>query len=70
MNHSSTPAAERMRQYRRRRRHRARPIKIELDVIEIDALVKRRYLEPTDRDDLTAIGDAASALIWDVLIDT
>jgi hypothetical protein len=62
-----TPA-ERMRSYRQRRRRQWRSIRIELAAAEIDALVKRRYLDPKSRDDLTAIGEAATAFISDALI--
>jgi hypothetical protein len=62
-----TPA-ERMRTYRQRQRRQWRSIRIEIAAAEIDALVKRRYLDPKDRDDLTAIGEAATAFISDALI--
>jgi hypothetical protein len=49
-----------MRSYRQRQR---RPVRIEISAVEIDALVERRYLDPKSRDDLTAIGEAATAFI-------
>jgi hypothetical protein len=61
-------AAERMRSYRQRQRRQWRSVRIEIAAAEIDALVKRRYLEPKSRDDLTAIGEAATAFISDALI--
>jgi hypothetical protein len=61
-----TPA-ERMRCYRQRQRHQWRSVRIELAAVEIDALVKRSYLDPKNRDDLTAIGEAATAFISDAL---
>jgi hypothetical protein len=59
--------AERMRSYRERQRRQWRSIRIEIAAVEIDALVKRRYLDPKSRDDLTAIGEAATAFISDAL---
>ena len=47
MSHSSTPAAERMRQYRRRvgRRSKRLVVRVELEPAEIEVLVKRGYLD-------------------------
>ena len=59
-----TPA-ERMRSYRQRQRRQWRSIRIEISAAEIDALMKRRYLDP--KNDLTAIGEAATAFISDAL---
>jgi hypothetical protein len=61
-----TPA-ERMRSYCKRRRRRWQSVRIEIAAAEIDALVKRRYLDPKSRDDLTAVGEAATAFISDAL---
>jgi hypothetical protein len=61
-----TPA-ERMRCYRHRQRRQWRSVRIEIAAAEIDALVKRRYLDPKNRDDQTAIGEAATAFISDAL---
>jgi hypothetical protein len=61
-----TPA-ERMRCYRHRQRRQWRSVRIEISVVEIDALVKRGYLDPSSRDDLAAIGEAATAFISDPL---
>jgi hypothetical protein len=60
-------AAERMRCYRERQRRQWRSVRIEISAVEIDALMKRRYLDPKNRDDLTAIGEAATAFISDAL---
>ena len=60
---SPSTAAQRMRSYRQRQRRQWRSIRIEIAAVEIDALVKRRYLDPKSRDDLTAIGEAATAFI-------
>ncbi len=64
---SPSTAAERMRSYRQRRRRKWQSVRIEMAVAEIDALVQRRYLDPKNRDDLTAIGEAATAFISDAL---
>jgi hypothetical protein len=63
---AKTPA-ERMRSYRQRQRRQWRSVRIEISAAEIDELVNRRYLDLKNRDDLTAIGDAATALISDAL---
>ena len=46
---SSTPAVERMRQYRRRRRWKRLVVSVELEPAEIEVFVKRGYLDPRDR---------------------
>ena len=63
-------AAERMRAYRRRRQQQTRSIRLELTASEIDAFVKRGYLHLDSRNDLRAIGYAATALISDALFGT
>jgi hypothetical protein len=63
---AKTPA-QRMRSYRRRQRRQWRSVRIEISAAEIDALMERRYLSPKNRDDLTAIGEAATAFISDAL---
>jgi hypothetical protein len=63
---AKTPA-QRMRSYRQRQRRQWRSVRIEISAVEIDALVERRYLDPKSRDDLTAIGEAATAFISDAL---
>ena len=55
---SPTPAAERMRRYRERRREGMRCQWIELRDTEIDALVKRGLLKAETRNDQNAIADA------------
>jgi hypothetical protein len=64
---SPSTAAERMRSYRQRQRRQWRSVRIEMAAAEIDALVKRGYLDPKNRDDLAAIGEAATAFISDAL---
>jgi hypothetical protein len=52
---SSIPAAERMRQYRRRRRWKRLVVRVELEPAEIEVLVKRGYLDPKDRENFGPI---------------
>jgi hypothetical protein len=61
-------AAERMRLHRRRRRLRKRLVRIEVDAMEIGALVQLGYLEVKDHDDLRAIERAAAACLSDALL--
>ena len=58
MTASPTPAAERMRRHRERRRDGMRCLWIELRDTEIDALVKRGLLKAETRNDQNAIADA------------
>jgi hypothetical protein len=55
---SPTPAAERMRRHRERRREGMRCLWIELHETEIDALVQRGLLSAETRNDQNAIADA------------
>ena len=55
---SSTPAAERMRRYRERRRRGLSCIKVELRRSEVDALISCKLLEPTKREDRRALASA------------
>ena len=57
-----SPAAERMRRHRRRRRNGLRCLSIELSQSEIDCLSRAGYLRPDARHDLYAIGKALSLL--------
>jgi hypothetical protein len=57
-----------MRRYRHRQRLRRLSVRTEVDRVEIDALIKRGYLDPEQRGELAAIGGAVSALISEVLI--
>ena len=58
MTASPTPAAERMRRHRERRRDGMRCLWIELRDTEIDALVQRGLLKQETRHDQNAIADA------------
>ena len=44
-----------------------RPFQVELSTADIDALVKRGYLEPQERKDVSAIERAASGCLSDAL---
>jgi hypothetical protein len=66
---SLSPAAERMRQFRERRRRGLRCVRISLHVTEIDGLIRKRYLEPNNRDDQNEIQMAIDAFINDTLGD-
>ena len=68
MNGSSTPAAERMRQHRRRRRWKRLVVSVELEPAEIEVLVKCGYLDPRDRENLGAIQEAANNFISDAVV--
>jgi hypothetical protein len=64
---TSQSPAERMRLYRRRRRRGRRVVRVEIDAAEVEALVRRGYLEPKDREDASAIEAAANAAMSDLL---
>ena len=53
-----SPAAERMRRYRERRRRGLWCIKVQLRRSEVDALIACKLLEPTQREDRSAIAAA------------
>jgi hypothetical protein len=43
-------------------------VRVEVDATEVDALVRRTYLEPKDREDLSEIGQAVSSFLSDALV--
>jgi hypothetical protein len=53
-----SPAAERLRRHRQRRRDGFRCVTIELSEAEIDGLVRMGHLKPETRNDATAIREA------------
>ena len=55
MTSSPSPAAERMRLHRNRRRQGMRCVQVSLHVTKIDALVRMGYLEDGDRNDPAAL---------------
>jgi hypothetical protein len=63
-----SPSAERMRQFRRRRRYRRLSIRTEVNQDVIDALIDRGYIEAAQRDNPAAIGEAVAAFISDELV--
>ena len=66
---SSTSAAERMRLYRKRRRRGMRTVRILLHVTDIEALIRKGYLDHQPRDDRDAVGFAISSFVDDALIN-
>jgi len=67
---SPTPAAERMRRHRKRRREGLRCLWVELHETELDALVREGLLEPRSRRDENAIADALYAYLERTLVQT
>jgi hypothetical protein len=65
---SISPAAERMRRYRQRRRDGVRLVSLELVQDEIDALVARGLLKEEDIDDRFAILEALYNLFAQTLL--
>jgi hypothetical protein len=55
---SPTPAAERMRRYRERRRRGLACIKVQLRRSEVEALIARGLLEPAERQNRSALAEA------------
>jgi hypothetical protein len=53
-----SPAAERMRRYRERRRRGLSCIKVQLRPSEVDGLIACRLLEPAERQDRIALATA------------
>ena len=70
MTRSPSTAAERMREYRRRRRYGLLSIRIRLAASYIDALITRGYLKPEHSVDRNEIAIAVSDLITDTLLNT
>jgi hypothetical protein len=63
-NHSSSPAAQRMRRYRKQRRQGLRPVRILLDETDIDALIRMRLLKEERRQDVEALQTAVLGLLY------
>jgi hypothetical protein len=70
MTRSPSTAAERMREYRRRRRYGLLSIRIRLAASYIDALITRGYLKPEHSNNRNEIEVAVGDLIADVLLNT
>jgi hypothetical protein len=67
---SPSTAAERMREYRRRRHYGVLSIRVCLPTAWVDVLVKRRYLKSEHRDDREEIAIAVGDFIADNLLNT
>ena len=63
---SSTPAAQRMRAHRKRRREGSFIVPVHLDQPDIDGLVRRKLLRPGQRRDTEALQVAVQGLIYQV----
>ena len=61
---SSSPAAQRMRRYRKQRRQGLRPVRIWLDETDIDALIRMRLLKEDQRQDPEALQTAVLGLLY------
>jgi hypothetical protein len=64
---SPSTGAERMREYRRRRRYGVLSIRICLATMYIGTLIERRYLKPEHRSDPEEIAIAVGDFIADTL---
>jgi hypothetical protein len=61
---SSTPAAQRMRRYRKQRKQGLRPVRILLDETDIDALIRMRLLKPDQCQDSESLQTALLGLLY------
>ena len=60
---SSSPAAHRMRRYRKHRKQGLRSVRILLDKWDIDALIEMRFLKEDQRQDVKALQKALLGLL-------
>jgi hypothetical protein len=60
-------AAERMRSYRKRRRHGIRYVRISLHIEEIDALIRMARLKDDSRSDAEVLQAAVLTLVYRAL---
>ena len=65
--HRSSPSAGRMRTHRERRRNGLRMVPFEIRESEVDELVRRKLLDPTQRHDRWQIAHALGKLLDRVL---
>jgi hypothetical protein len=63
---SSSPAARRMRRYRKQRRQGLRSVRILLDETDIDALIRMRLLKEDQRQNVEALQAAVLGLVYRV----
>ena len=61
---SSSPAAVRMRRYRKLRRLGLHPVRIMLGVADIDALIRMRLLKEEQREDPEALQTAVLSIFY------
>jgi hypothetical protein len=66
---SSSPAAQRMRRYRKHRRQGLRSVRILLDQPDIDALIRLKLLKKDQRHDAEALQTAVTGLVYRVQED-
>jgi len=66
---SSSPAAQRMRRYRKQRKQGLRYIPIPLHETDIDALIRMRFLKEAQRQDVEALQTAVTGLVYRVQED-
>ena len=61
---SPSPGAQRMRRYRKQRRQGLRSVRILLDEMDIDALIRMRLLKEDQRQDVEALQTAVLGLLY------
>ena len=61
---SSSPAALRMRRYRKQRRQGLRPVRILLDETDVDAFIRLGLLKEDQRQDEEALRTAVMTLVY------
>ena len=61
---SSSPAAQRMRRYRKHRKQGLRSVRILLDQMDADALIEMRLLKEDQRQDVKALQKALLGLLY------
>ena len=66
---SSSPAAQRMRRYRKQRKQGLRYIPIPLHETDIDALIRMRLLKDEQRQDVDALQTAILTLVYRAIED-
>jgi len=66
---STSPAAKRMRRYRKRRRSGMRYVRISLHVTEIEDLIRLGHLSEERREDAEALQTAVLTLLYRALDD-
>jgi hypothetical protein len=66
---SSSPGAQRMRRYRKQRKRGLRSVRILLDDMDIDALIRMKLLKKDQREDAEALQTAVTGLVYRVQED-